>query len=830
MPQETTIDEQGGLFRNDKPYCMKSLTNLAALIFACVPLLSIGQTKITGSVSDIKNQPLTGVNILLLKTIDSSLVKGSATAKDGSFSFENVKAGNYLVMVSGIGFQTTHLPAINITPAQSELDLKTIQLPEEAVELQQVNVQSRKPLLEQKIDRLVVNVKNSITAAGSTALEVLERSPGVMVNRQANSISMSGKEGVMVMINGRINYMPVSALVQMLSGMNAGNIDRIELITTPPANLDAQGNAGYINIVLINNPDFGFSGSFSASMGYGNGELPAASFNFNYRKNKINFFGDYSFSLDKRKPVFNNYRRIYNLGDTQEVYTDIDRHPTRLNQNARLGLDYQVSKKTMIGFLASAYINKYSMHETTTANNYKNSQPDTLIIINNTEVNNWRNVMGNINLQHTLSADQTLSFDIDYLFYHNRQPFDYNNNYYNSQQQFLFTEKVRTRKKTPIKFTVAKADYLKRVSDKVSMEAGIKITISRFDNDVTVERFRNNNWRIDPDYTSFATLKENISAAYLAYNINSNAKTNIKLGLRYEYINSNLGTVTQKNIVDRHYGRLFPSFFISRKINDDQSINFSYSRRINRPTFNDMAPFIFFFDPNTFVSGNSALQPAISENIKTDFTYKKFLVSLSYSYDDNSIAGFQNRIDPKTNKQVIFAENLNYLQTASLVLALPFNITNQWSMQNNITGTWQQASTWYNNVPLKIKLANVNIRTIQNLQLPKNYSLELTAFYQSASIFGRYKVEPYGQVDMGIQKKFKHNNERLRLAATNIFSTYKWVWLTNIETDNFSKSNLQFSRATINLIYSRNFGRKTVKAARERNTGSAEERGRVQQR
>ncbi len=806
---------------------MKFLTNLSALLLFCLPLFCIGQTKITGSVSDIKNQPLSGVNILLLKTTDSSLVKGSATAKDGSFSFENVKAGNYLVMVSNVGFLTTHLPGINITSTQTRLDLKAIQLQEEAIELQQVNVQSRRPLLEQKIDRLVVNVKNSITAAGSTALDVLERSPGIIVNRQANSISMSGKEGVMVMINGKINYMPVSALVQMLAGMNAGNIDRIELITTPPANLDAQGNAGYINIVLINNPDFGFSGSVSATMGYGDGAVPAASINFNYRKDKVNFFGDYSYALDKRKPLFRNYRRVVNQGDIREAYTETDRFPARLNHNARLGLDYQLSKKTMIGFLVSAYINRYSMHETITNSNYKNSQPDTLVITNNTEVNNWRHAMGNINLQHTIKPGETISLDADYLLYHNRQPFTYNNNYYNGQKQFLFTEDVRTGKKTPIKFWVGKIDYAKTLGSKISMEAGLKITFSRFDNDVRVERFQNNNWQIDPDYTSNATLKENISAAYMAYNINPDDKTNLKLGLRYEYINSNLGTPTVKNIVDRHYGRLFPSFFISRKINDDQTINFSYSRRINRPTFNDMAPFIFFFDPNTFFSGNAALQPAISENFKTDFTLKKMLVSLSYSYDDNSIAIFQTRIDPKTNKQIIFAENLNYLQTVSLLLALPFEINKWWSMQNNIIGTWHQVNTTYNNAPLTVKMANVNIRTTQNFQLSKTYSLELTAFYQSASIFGRYKVEPFGKVDAGIQKKFKNNNERLRLAVADIFSTFKFIWGTNVDTDNFSKTTLQFSKVTINLTYSRNFGRNTVKAARERNTGSAEERGRV---
>lgn len=807
---------------------MKPLTYICRLIFILLPLFSIAQTRITGLVADKKMQPLGGANVLLLKVGDSSLVKGSGTAKDGSFAFENVKTGEYLVLATHVGFSNLYLPAVSIAQSQPHFDLKIIQLDEAGIELQQVNVVSRRPLLEQKIDRMVVNVKNSITSAGSTALDVLERSPGVIVNRQANSISMSGKEGVMVMINGKINYMPVSALVQMLAGMNAGNIDRIELITTPPSNLDAEGNAGYINIVLINNPDFGLNGSFSATMGYGSGVTPAASTNFNYRKNKINLFGNYSFALDKRKPYFANYRRIASQGNILEFHTETDRYPARFNHNARLGLDYQVSKRTMMGFLLSAYINRYDMHETVTNLMYKNSQIDTIVITRNKEVNNWRHAMGNINLQHTIKPGETVSFDVDYLLYHNKQPFEYNNNYYNGQQQFLFSEDVRTSKKTPIEFWVGKVDYTKKLGSKGNMEAGVKATFSTFDNDVRVERSKNNNWQIDPDYTSYATLKENILAGYVASNINPNSKTSIKLGLRYEYINSNLGTVLVKNIVDRHYGRLFPSFFISRKINDDKGFNFSYSRRINRPTFNDMAPFIFFFDPNTFFSGNPALQPSISDNVKADFTFKKFLVSLSYSYDDNSIAGFQSRIDPKTNKQIIFAENLDYLQTISLVLSLPFDITNWWSMQNNVTGTWQQANATYNNSPLRIQQANLNIMTIQNFQLPKNYSIELTAFYQSASIFGRYKVEPYGKLDVGVQKKFKNNNERLRLAVTDIFSTFKFVWLTNTESTSFSKTTLQFSKLTANLTYSRSFGRNTVKAARDRNTGSTEERGRVQ--
>ena len=151
-------------------------------------------------------------------------------------------------------------------------------------------------MFEQKIDRVVINVKNSVTDAGGTALDVLEKSPGVTVNRQNNSISINGKNGVAIMMNGKMNYMPMDALVQLLAGISAGNIEKIELITTPPAKYDAAGNAGYINIILIDNPYNGFNGSYFFTAGYGSRELGAAGGNFNYRSAKISLYGDYAFN------------------------------------------------------------------------------------------------------------------------------------------------------------------------------------------------------------------------------------------------------------------------------------------------------------------------------------------------------------------------------------------------------------------------------------------------------------------------------------------------------------------------------------------------------
>lgn len=799
------------------------------LVIACAcPFISVAQNRITGSVSNNMMQPLTGANILLLKSVDSSLVKGSAASKDGKFLFDNVKAGDYLVMATNVGFKSIYLPVLQVNGTPGELKLHPIQLAEESKELQAVHVQSRRPLLEQKIDRLVVNVKNSITAAGVSALDILERSPGVIINRQANAIAMSGKEGVTVMINGKISHIPVSALIQMLEGMNAANIDRIELITSPPSNLDAQGNAGYINIVLLNNPNYGFNGSVAASVGYGKGVITTNNINLNFRKNKINLFGDYAIGIDKRKPDFKNYRKVTDLGVTKEAITATDRFPTRSTHNARLGLDLQLTRKTVIGLLAAGNINRYDMHESITNQNFKNGIKDTLVDAYNEEVNSWRHAKFNFNLQHATGTGETFSFDADYLVYKNSQPFSYRNDYYDGVQQYLATENVRTRKKTPIHFWVVKLDYTKNLGKLVSMETGVKTTISTFDNDVSVERSSyNNTWHVDSLYTSLASLKEDICAGYLSFNITPDDLTQIKVGVRYEYTNSNLGTATKKDLVDRHYGRLFPSLFISHKLTEKQSVNFSYTRRINRPAFTDMAPFIFFFDPNTFFSGNAALQPSVTDNIKADFTFSKNLLSVGYSHDNDFIALFQSTIDPKTNKQIIFTENLNYVNTASFIAAIPIDINKWWALQTNLTGIWQKAAFNSEAGKSKADQAHLNIRISQSFQISKNYSAELNGYYQTASIFGRYKVKPYGQLDAGIQKKFRNNNEKLRLAVNNIFSSVKWAWQTNTGMDNFSKTELRFNGITVNLSYSRSFGRNSVKSARDRSTGSSEESGRV---
>ena len=253
---------------------------------------------VQGLIRDTGERPLAYANVLLLKYPDSSMIRGTVSDSLGKFIFVHVPEGKYFLAATLTGYDQAFTETFTINSESPEIDGGLLHLSMANRQLKEVTVSARKPIFEQKADRTIINVKNNITSAGGSALDVLEKSPGVTVSRQDNSIAIYGKAGVSVMINGKISYMPADALIQFLSGVNAGNIERIELITVPPSKYDAGGNGGYINIVLINNPYAGFNGSYFLTAGFGLRPLAAAGLNFNLRDGNINFYGNYSFKYD----------------------------------------------------------------------------------------------------------------------------------------------------------------------------------------------------------------------------------------------------------------------------------------------------------------------------------------------------------------------------------------------------------------------------------------------------------------------------------------------------------------------------------------------------
>ena len=703
-----------------------------------------------------------------------------------------------------------------------------------AVLLEKITVTGRKPVYEQKTDRMVINVKNSITSAGGTALDVLERSPGVTVSRQGSTIALNGKNGVAVMVNGKITYMPPDALIQFLSGVSAGNIDKIELITTPPSKYDAAGNAGYINIVLINNPYAGIGGSYFLTGGTANRELiGGAGGNFNYRSASINLYGSYSFNHSHYIQPGTGFVQFARGGDIITNTSFSDRNAITDIQNCRIGMDYQLDTATIIGALVSGYISRWSMIAHNGAAIRKNNVLDsTIYSVDDPELNLWQNVAANLNFQHTFRPGRVLYFDVNYIYYKDNNPNNYSTDYYDQQNAFLAHADSRSGKITPIHFRVVASDYTTPLGKKVKMEAGAKVSLSAFTNDVSAEDRKQGSWIPNTGLSANYLLKENIAAAYTSFIMNVTSDLSVTAGLRYEYTSSDLGSTVTPHIVNRKYGELFPGFTVSQKIDAENSINFSYSRRITRPTFNDLAPFTVFFDPKTFYSGNPALQPAIANTVQASYGFKRYNFSLSYTHEVNTIDNsyFQTqRLDTVNNILYLSARNFNYERYLGAAFSVPFTVTSWWSMQNNINGNWRMIHTAFGDKPVVIENFDYSINSTHRFLLPAGLALELSGSYSSSVYLGTAKLKPVYQVNAGLQKKLGIKGGLLRFAANDIFNSGSYWKFGETLPGSGAVVNRTFNYGTVayRLTYTRPFGNNALKAKRERSTGAEEELKRV---
>lgn len=787
------------------------------------------QNQISGAVADAAGQPLPAATVLLLNAPDSALIKGQFSAADGAFVFEQAAPGDYRLRVSVLGFSDYVSGVFSLDNAPGKKDLGVLVLQEDAAALGEVQVVAKRPFLEQKVDRTVVNVANSITNAGGTALQVLQRSPGVQVNQLTNAISLAGKEGVVVMINGKISRQPAEAIVQMLAGMNADNIDRIELIHTPPANFEAEGNAGIINIILKSSGDEGLNGGYSVSGGYGRGEKYGAGAYFNYRKKRLNWFGNYEYNFTLNPQVFTNYRGVRQGGDLLETETVSERPHTPTGvQNARLGADFQLSPKTVVGVLGTFFDRDWYMEAVNDVVYSKNGAVESRLLMPNTETNRSRSFAGNINLAQQFSPGQSLNVDADYIHYDINNPSAYELRNLDAAGNPTAQSALRIGKKTPIRVAVGKADYTVGWGKNLKLETGGKFTVLRFDNDVRVEsREPPQDWQVIPDLTSLFRLDEKVAGAYFSFSAKINAKTDLKAGLRYEFTNTNLGSAEQPNVVDRAYGSWFPSVFVLRKLTENQELNLSYSRRITRPQINQLAPWLIFIDPTTLLGGNPGIQPSFTDALKLDYGFKSWRFSLSYSIENETITHVPV-VDAQTNRQINRPDNLDRQRVAGANLYVPLHPAPWWEMQNNFFVNATAIDFELEGEKFRLQNVNYGFNTTQTFTLPRRFTLEISGNYYAPGYWGIAYWKATGSANVGLEKRFGDKWGKLRFSATDLFESTNWFGATrqpdiNLLTD----VSFQFAERTFLLSWTNTFGNKKLKSARERQTGAAEEMQRI---
>ncbi len=793
---------------------------LFILFLLCSTISSLGQVTVKGRIKD-QRQNLAFATVALL-TSDSSTIKTVAADGYGEFIFENVVPGSYLISSSVAGYSKFISEKVSVE--NMSITLPDVVLKESTTELNVVTVKAKKPMFEQKIDRLVVNVQSSITSSGNTVLDVLQKSPGIVVNRQNNTVTMNGKSGVKIMINGKIIELPLDVVIQMLDGMSSSNVEKIELITSPPAKYDAEGNAGIIHIVMKGTADLGTNGSYGVTLGYKWAGQLGGNFNLNHRSKGFAFFIDYSILRNHNLHLFKMTKESLQNGFVQSVDDHSHRENITTQQNLNAGAEWKLTRNSLLNLSFTGYRRNWDLNALATDVN--RAAIDSTVITNMKihETNIWQSATAGIALQTKLDQKTDLNFSFDYLFYHNDNPSQYDDKSLFEQSNINEDAKIDLKKKTPIRFLIANADYKHAYSPLFSVEAGIKAVTSSLTNNVLTQNLENSVWVTDPVFTSYSNLSEQVGAAYVSTRWNPGREWQINGGLRYEYTHTSIGTPAQKNLLNRKYGNLFPTVSLKKDLDSKKDLQFSYSRRISRPTYNDIAPFVFFWGPTTFSSGNTALLPAISDALKAGYHVKRWIISLQFSHSKNEIGFLQPESDSASNL-IYRSQNLKYLNTLGLVNSLSFNLAPWWEIQTNLTAQYLVAQTLHLQNNTRIPNYGVNINIINSLKLPKDFAIEVSGMYQSKTLWGISEFLAVGSLNAGIQKKL--GKGVLRLSIDDIFNTNNWRFKTNLPANNLnSYFDYNFHSRYARLTYTRSFGNNKLQSVKLKQ-GAEEERARV---
>ena len=818
---------------------MTRLTFLSILFILSSKLLTaqVQQGSISGTIIDGGDQKvINAATISLFKLKDSSLIKINLADKSGNFLFENVTFGKYYLLVTSAGRQQVYSPVLELNNNRSSINAGKLQLKENVKTLNEVSVAAaiKKPFIERKIDRTIINVDASITNAGTTALEVLEKSPGVTVDKDGN-VSLKGKSGVMIMMDGRPSYLSGQELANLLKNMPSTSIDQIEIMTNPSAKYDAAGNSGIINIKTKKNKLKGLNGNLTTGISQARYTRSNNSINLNYHTGKFNLFGNVNYSYWK------NYQNLYihrNFRNevTKNLETVFEQNTKMIHsssyENIKAGLDFYANKKTTAGIVVSGFINpNKNIGSNTTLLKDADDVTDSIVVANNTDKGRSNNLSVNLNLRHVYdTTGKEFSIDADYL------------TYYQTKNQFLVNQYMDPhynvmRPQSELKGTLpsniniysAKTDWTFPVTKAAKIETGLKTSYVTTDNNALYQNNTASGYITDPGKTNHFIYKENINAAYVNYSTQIK-KIGFQAGLRAENTNAKGHQVGDSTRADsaftKNYINLFPTVYLSYEANKKNTFSINYGRRIDRPNYGDLNPFYYFLDEYTYEVGNTLLQPQFTDNIELSHTYNGFLTTtINYSHTKNV---FSDVIKQITSERKTFqtkdniASKINYgLSVSAYFPVTKFFNTNIYTnvVHDSYKGELDGGNLDVNGVIFFGNMSN-------QFKFKKGWSAELSGFYRSKGIESQIVMNPMWRMDAGIQKRILKNKGTLKLSIRDIFNSQNFSGAVKYQDIDIRIKNTRDSR-TGSLTFTYSFG-KPLQNQQRRKTGSAsDEQNRV---
>ncbi|HTF02459.1 MAG TPA: TonB-dependent receptor [Bacteroidia bacterium] len=645
-----------------------------------------------------------------------------------------------------------------------------------------------------------------------TAWELLKKAPGVFIDQNGN-ISLKGKAGVQVYVDGKNTFLSGEQLQNYLQAMPAQSVVKIEIISNPSAKYDAQGNAGIINIITQKGSRQGFNGSVYGGSTRGELTRTFGGFNFNYGKPKYNLYGKYDFGSPWRIEDHNVYKSITYEGRT----TDFNQRTLMTFKPyvhvARIGIDFTPNAKTTWGLRVDGDRDA----ENIWTDNISILTPrDTGSALNLNQQNHLRGRFmsmgsGAYFTHHLDTNGKEISGSADYLRYYDRTGETYDVSPVDANGNNIGTPTYqRSQSNNDISIYVGQVDYTQPIG-KYKLETGLKSSYVKTANQLVFEIQNGAAWDYDSTRSNTFTYIEQINAAYVNGSV-SLGKWEIMAGIRAEQTNSDGVSPTMQQQVKRNYLEFFPSVFLTNVINDNHTISYSVSRRINRPSYGDLNPFLFYLDQYTYKAGNPFLQPEIAWNADINYAYKGFLF-LNASLSRRT-SGMTDITQQEDSTGIIYQTtvNLNTVDMAYFGVTVSNNLTRWWINESNVSLTYANYNSNIFGTAFNDGNTAFNADLTETFLLKKGYKVQVSGWYQSTMYYGIFVFHPMGGVDASISKNFLNNNLQCSLNFRDIFHTNTLNIHVNFENQDIRVHHIPDSQ-TISARVRYNFG--NAKAARK---------------
>jgi hypothetical protein len=811
----------------------------SSLLFLFFSTIAIAQNKgiIKGTISDNNGTKLNSILITLVQSDGTTVIKTNLTENDGSFIFEELPFNTYLVSINSTEFESFTSNSVVLNEQNTIVELPNILLKKsETIQLNEVKIAPKIPFVVQKVDRTIVNPEALISNAGGNALDVLSKSPGVIIDENGN-VKLRGKSGVTIFIDDKPTYLTGTELENYLKSLPSNAIKQIEIMTNPPAKYEASGNGGIINIVTKRSKLKGFNGNTGLNFGQGKYARTMDNLNLNYNTSKFAVFSNLSYTNAETYHDLTIERRFKNPdGSTESSFSqNTYLKANRQSYNARLGLDYYLSEKTTLGLVVKGLINDNKNPR----NNYAtfrnaNGIVEQIVTADNNEKVDFKNGTVTLNFrQQFKKPDQLLTTDFDYVTYSSTIDQLYKNSIIDLVGTDSSNDIQNGYLPSKINIYAVKSDYTTPLKKDSKLDFGAKISVTKTDNDA-VYTITTSDLGTLPNYdlSNHFFYDEIISGAYINYT-KSFKKIDLQAGLRFEDTQlkgKQLGNPSPSKPYSEfknNYNSFFPTVYVSYKIDSlaTRTFNISYGKRVERPFYKDLNPFSSPLDQFTFYEGNPFLKPTFGHNFSLTYNYTQLLsTSFSYSHGKDEIKETIQFIDEiyysrpnnigKSNQYTLSVQSqFKPIKWLTTVVYSEVNYSNYKSQLYdqilNAKGTY-----WF-------------INATNSIQFSKKWSGEVSGQYLTNSIDSQFIVGDFGFVSMGCQKKILNDLGTLKFNLSDVFFTNQIRGIINnlgsIEANWFGPRDTRI----LSITFSYRFGKNTNNKAKYNGTGSESEQNRV---